>query len=322
MIRPMPKAPHTCAYFLVGPTATGKTAVAQYLAEQRQAEILSADSMLVYRGMDLGTAKPTPADRQRVRYWGIDVVDPVESFNVARFLGEARRCFESAAAGGRPVIVVGGTGLYIRALLTGLDELPDVQPGVRAKWQAVYESEGLAGLRSALDARSPEWIAALPVSDHANSRRLIRALELLDMGCVIPPRSQAARMPAMPITGLEISRDALVARIEARVREMYTAGLLEEVRSLLAGSWDPAGTAARAIGYAEASACIRGEVTEKEAMRLTVQRTRQLAKRQMTWFRHQAKVSWIHVEPSLSLDEISAKVAAEWDARGPVAVQG
>ena len=318
----MSTAPHTRAYFLVGPTATGKTAVAQYLAEQRQAEILSADSMLVYRGMDLGTAKPTPAERQRVRYWGIDVVDPVESFNVARFLNEARRCFESAAAGGRPVIVAGGTGLYIKALLTGLDELPDVAPGVRAKWQEVFEREGVAGLRHALEARSPEWIAALPESDHANSRRLIRALELLDMGRTTPPRSWAARMSVTPITGLEIPRDRLVARIETRVREMYAAGLLEEVRSLLEGPWDPAGTAAQAIGYAEAIACIRGEVAEAKAIQLTIQRTRQLAKRQMTWFRHQTNVSWIHIEPSLSLDEMAARVSTEWDASGPVAVQG
>ena len=309
-----PTHPHR-AFFLVGPTATGKTAVAQRLAEQRHAEILSADSMLVYRGMDIGTAKPTLAERNGIRYWGVDVVAPPDSFNVARFLEEARRCFESATASGNPVIVVGGTGLYIKALLEGLDELPDEG---RKKWQALFEREGVEGRRYALERKAPDWLAALP--DQSNSRRLIRALELVEAGRQTPPRSWKGRGTTAVPTGLAMAREVLVARIEARVKAMYDRGLLGEVQSLLDRGWDPLGSAAQAIGYAEAIACLGGTLTRAEAMRLTAQRTRQLAKRQMTWFRHQANVSWVPVEASLSLDEIVAKVSADWNRHGPQAV--
>lgn len=306
--------PHR-AFFLVGPTAVGKTAVAQRLAERRHAEILSADSMLVYRGMDIGTAKPTVAERRGIRYWGVDVVEPSDAFNTARFLEEARRCFMTAESSGTPVIVVGGTGLYIKALLEGLDELPDLPEGGREKWKTVFDQEGVEGLRHALELRNPSWLAALP--DQANSRRLIRALELVEAGCRTPPRSWSASASTAIPTGLAMVREDLVARVEARVAAMYDRGLLDEVRGLLERGWDSAGTAAQAIGYAEAIACLRGQLTQGEAMRLTAQRTRQLAKRQMTWFRHQANVSWVSVEASTPLDEIAAKVSVDWDRHGP-----
>lgn len=303
------------AFFLVGPTATGKTAVAQRLAETHQAEILSADSMLVYRGMDIGTAKPSAPERAGIHYWGVDVVTPAESFNVARFLAEARRCFEAAESAGKPVIVVGGTGLYIKALLEGLDELPELPATGRGKWQALFEREGVEGLRQALGQRNPAWLAALP--DQANSRRLIRALELVEAGCPMPPRSWRGRETSAAPTGLAMARELLVARIEARVTAMYDGGLLDEVQSLLDRGWDPSGTAAQAIGYAEAIACLAGRLSRPEAMRLTAQRTRQLAKRQMTWFRHQMTVSWVPVGVAMSVDEIAAQVSADWDRLGP-----
>lgn len=312
----MTAAPHTCATFLVGPTASGKTAVAQRLAEIRGSVILSADSMLVYRGMDIGTAKPTPAERQRVRYWGVDVVAPSESYNVARFLEEARRCFQSAAVAGKSVIVVGGTGLYIKALLTGLDELPDTSPESRARWTAVLDRQGVTGLIDALKLRGPDWFAALPEADRANGRRLIRALELIEAGVAEPPRSWRAQSSVKPITGLMMERAELVSRIEARVHAMYAGGLLDEVSSLLEQGWDARCTAAQAIGYAEAIACLRGQVKREEAIRLTVQRTRQLAKRQMTWFRHQVVLSWITVGAGTPVDEVAARVAADWDRHG------
>ena len=316
----MPTAGHAHAYFLVGPTATGKTAVAQYLAEHRGAEILSADSMLVYRGMDIGTAKPSHEERQRIRYWGVDAVAPSESYNVSCFLDEARRCFESAKAAGKSVIVVGGTGLYIKALLVGLDELPSASPESRKKWQAVFQEQGVEGLRRALETRGAGWLSAIPESDQTNGRRLIRALELIEAGVVAPPRSWTAPRSESVITGLAIAREALVARIEARVQAMYDGGLLDEVRVLLEKGWDPACTAAQAIGYAEAVACLKGKLSQDEAIRLTAQRTRQLAKRQMTWFRNQSAVSWITVTAAMTLEEIASRVAADWDLRGPQAV--
>ena len=318
----MPTAPQISAYFLVGPTAAGKTAVAQYLAERSGAQILSADSMLVYRGMDLGTAKPTVEERGQVRYWGLDIVQPAEPFNVALFLEEARRCFQSAAAAKCPVIVVGGTGLYVKALLTGLDELPDIDPDFRARWQGVFQRDGVAGLQQALAARSPDWLAALTPSDQVNGRRLLRALELLDSGCKAPPRSRGTNPQSPVIAGLQLSRDWLVSRIEIRVRQMYAAGLLDEVRALVGEPWDPDGTAAKAIGYAEAIACIRGGLTQEEAVQITVSRTRQLAKRQLTWFRHQANVSWVQVEPAMSIPEIATRVEQDWLLHGPTPVRG
>jgi tRNA dimethylallyltransferase len=313
----MPKASQGRAFFLVGPTASGKTAVAQSLAERRGAEILSADSMLVYKGMDIGTAKPSAGERERVRYWGVDVVTPAESYNVARFLDEARRCFEAAAADRKEVIVVGGTGLYIKALLTGLEELPSATPEARDRWQGVFDQEGIEGLRCALERRAPAWLSALPESDRTNGRRLIRALELVEAGVGEPPRSWTAGKPVRVVTGLTLAREELVARIESRVRAMYEGGLLDEVQALLDKGWSPVCTAAQAIGYAEAIACVRGQLTRAEAMRLTAQRTRQLAKRQMTWFRHQATVSWIEVSPGMTVEEVSARVVADWDRHGP-----
>lgn len=306
------------AYFLVGPTAAGKTAVAQVLAEHRNAVILSADSMLVYRGMDIGTAKPTPSERGGVRYWGIDVVDSFDCFTTALFVEEAQRCFEWAVAEGREVIVVGGTGLYVRALLDGLAPLPQGTAESRAKWQALFERQGVEGLQAALKELNPDWLASL--ADAGNSRRLIRALELCDAGCMTPPVSWSQSAATHCVTGLDWARPDLVRRIESRVREMYSRGLREEVEGLIKAGGLSA-TAAQAIGYAETLAWIRGESSPREAMDLTVVRTRQLAKRQMTWFRHQLSVSWIPVTAANRVDEIADRVSEDWARLGPQAIR-
>lgn len=316
----MPEMPPCRAFFLVGPTASGKTAVAQILAERRGAQILSADSMLVYKGMDIGTAKPTAAERARVPYWGVDVVTPSEPYNVARFLDEARRCFAAATAACREVIVVGGTGLYIKALLTGLEDLPSTSTEVRDRWAAVFNRDGVEGLQLALSRCAPAWLPALSESDRINGRRLIRALELVEAGVRVPPSSWTASASSGVVTGLTLAREELVARIGSRVRAMYDAGLLEEVMSLLGAGWDPACTAAQAIGYAEAIACLGGQLSREEAMGLTAQRTRQLAKRQMTWFRHQVAVSWVSAAAGMGVEELAAAVLADWDRNGPLPV--
>ncbi len=302
------------AYFLVGPTAAGKTAVAQRLAETMGADILSADSMLVYRGMDIGTAKPSPSERGRVRYWGLDLVEPSESFSVARFVQEARRCFESARERGVPVIIAGGTGLYVKALLNGLDELPDPSPEVRARWQAVLAQSGVEGLQSALAARNSVWLKEL--ADPANSRRLIRALELIESGFPEPPRSWRGPSREVCVTGIEVPREVLVERIENRVHEMYAAGLLVETQGLMTRYGRLSGTAAGAIGYAEALLCLQGELSQAVAIQLTIQRTRQLAKRQMTWFRHQIQVSWIPMVGN-DWESVTTRVSADWKQHGP-----
>lgn len=306
------------AYFLVGPTAAGKTAVAQQLAESMGADILSADSMLVYRGMNIGTAKPSGAERGRVRYWGIDLVAPDQSFSVARFIGESRLCLESVRQRGVPLIIVGGTGLYIKALLNGLDDLPDPLPEVRARWQGVWEREGVEGLRAALLARNPSWLMAL--ADPSNGRRLMRALELSESGYVEPPQSWGVRARDGLVTGIQVQRDELGKRIERRVHDMYAAGLLEETKALLAKYGHLSGTASGAIGYAEAMDCLRGKLARPDAIQRTIQRTRQLAKRQMTWFRHQVRVSWIPFAGS-DIDSLAKQVAGDWQQHGPQEVR-
>jgi len=312
-----PAACNAQAYFLVGPTAAGKTAVAQRLAESMGADILSADSMLVYQDMNIGTAKPPPEERSRVRYWGLDLVEPSESFSVARFIQETRRCFESARERRVPVIIAGGTGLYIKALLNGLDELPDPSPEIRARWQAVLERDGVEGLRKALEARNPAWLHVL--ADPSNSRRLMRALELIESGFPEPPRSWGIRNQDSVVTGIEVPRDLLVKRIECRVHEMYAAGLLAETQALLAHYGGLSGTAAGAIGYAEAMSCLQGTLSQADAIQRTIQRTRQLAKRQMTWFRHQIHVSWVPM-PDADLESVATLVAADWQQHGPQTV--
>ncbi len=301
------------AYFLVGPTAAGKTTVAQRLAESMGADILSADSMLVYRGMNIGTAKPSMEERGRIRYWGLDLVEPTELFSVARFVQEARQCFESARERHIPVIIAGGTGLYIKALLDGLDELPDPAPEIRAKWQAVLEHDGVEGLQKALADRNPVWLQAL--ADPANSRRLMRALELIESGFVEPPRSWGNRSRDAWVTGIEVPREVLVKRIELRVHQMYVAGLLEETRALFADRGMLSGTAAGAIGYAEALGCIKGTLSQADAIQLTLQRTRQLSKRQMTWFRHQMNVSWVSMMTADD-EDVASRVSADWKIHG------
>ncbi len=309
------------AFFLVGPTATGKSAVVQTLAETAGCEILSADSMLVYRGMDIGTAKPTRAERARVRYWGIDLVDPGERFNVAQYLEVAREAARQAREAERPLIVTGGTGLYIKALVQGLDPLPDTDPASREHWQSVMWAGGVVALQDALRSRAPAWFEQL--SDPANSRRLMRALELLDAGLTEPPGTWGPARSLPVLAGLTAARDVLAERIERRGQAMYGAGFLDEVRALFQSRGFPGGTtAAQAVGYTEAWECINGRISAEKARELTVIRTRQLAKRQMTWFRRQCRVQWIDIGSSPDLSAIAQRVRDLWAATGatPLAI--
>jgi tRNA dimethylallyltransferase len=213
------------------------------------------------------------------------------------------------------VIIAGGTGLYIKALLNGLDELPDPSPEVRARWQAVLERDGTEGLRLALGARNPAWLHGL--ADPSNSRRLMRALELIESGFPDPPRSWDSRAShSARVTGMDVPREVLVKRIEHRVYEMYEAGLLDETQSLITRYGALSVTASGAIGYSEALRCLQGELTRAAAIQLTIQRTRQLAKRQMTWFRHQMNVSWVTMAGS-DFEAAATGIAADWQRLGP-----
>lgn len=295
---------------IAGCTATGKSAVAQHIAERTGAAVVSADSMLVYRGMDIGTAKPSPAERRGVAYIGIDCVDPGERFSAGDWL----KCVREGVAAlpqGTPLVVAGGTGLYIRALLEGLDA-PPADAEARAAVRAIFETGGVAALRAEVARRGVE----VPPGDVENPRRLMRALEktmAVESGRGPSMATDGNRGPSMAIVPnarcflLEMDRDVLAARIEARARKMFEEGIVEEARRIF-GDGNASETAAGAIGYAEALAFARGEIPLEAAIERTSARTRQLAKRQRTWFRHQLAATPVPVAPSDTPEAIAARL--------------
>jgi len=308
------------AYFLVGPTASGKSAVAQHIAERGGQLIISADSMNLYKGMDIGTAKPSSDAREKVDHAGIDLAEPTDKFSVANYLDAVKPAFES----GREIIVSGGTGLYVKCLTEGFDDVPPENTELRAELEALdFQS---------LEKRAKEEASALysqlTEDDRQNPRRLIRILEkscgagiLACPAQVGSPRHEknwnSKRKPTL--VGLHVEREVLHKRIEQRVEEMYTAGLLEESRALI--DLDLSQTALQAIGYAEAFAVLRNEATIEEAKGKTVIRTRQFAKRQMTWFRNQLNVEWIDTAGFETLERLAESVSNVWGKHGPTPVQ-
>ena len=311
---------HPTAFILVGATATGKSAVAQILAERRGVAVVSADSMLVYRGMDIGTAKPSAVERGAVPYFGIDLADPSESYSAGAWVRAVTPAFHAPSAG--VPIVVGGTGLYIRALLSGLD-VPAADEEARARWQGVLEAEGIPGLHRALLARDPHALDHL--ADPLNPRRLIRALERLDAGgdAVEAPAGRGpAPLIAPRIVGLRVPRPVLHRRIRERAERMFSNGLTEEVRALRARFPVWSDTARAAIGYAEAAAWIDGGMTRADAIERTVIRTRQLAKRQETWFRHQTQVVWVDATGLESAATLADRVNEQWEEHGAATLRG
>lgn len=289
---------------LVGPTASGKSAVAQLLAEQTGAPVVSADSMNIYRGMDIGTAKPSAEERAHVKTFGVDLAEPTQSFSVGGWLKAVRPAFQ----GLETPIVAGGTGLYVKCLLQGLDDLPSANEELRVR----AEKMPLTELQNEVKKVAPEAYEAL--TDKENPRRLIR---LLEHGGLV---SKHWKNELPIVVGLHVERDVLHKRIAERVKEMYAGGLLDEARGLL--GFELSSTAQMAIGYAEAFSVLRGEMTEAEARERTIVRTRQLSKRQMTWFRHQLNVEWIDTQKFQTLEKTAAGVSKVWKNNGAVPVKG
>jgi len=313
-------------FILVGCTATGKTAVANELARRMNAIVLSADSMLVYRGMDIGTAKPSPAELAGIDFRGADLADPFDEFNAGKWLAAARAALAEAAQTQRPVIVAGGTGLYINALIRGLDAPHSPDPALRAELETLSVPE-LAARAEFLSPGSSNTI-----SDPQNPRRLIRLVEILhhknsppggrypvSRGAGVVHRAYpAANQPYS--AGLEAPVDLLAARIFARVQKMYTGGLLEEAARLRRDYSSFSRTAGQGIGYAEALAVLDGGLSIPDAIAKTALRTRQLAKRQRTWFRRQLNVKWVASPSSRSdIPRAADEVAAIWREHGGVA---
>lgn len=288
------------AFVLVGPTASGKSSVAQLLAEQTGSAVVSADSMNIYCGMDIGTAKASVAARKTVTYYGVDLAAPSQLYSVGDWLFAVRPAFDQ-----RVPIVAGGTGLYVKCLLAGIDPMPPANEALRAR----AEKMSLLELQAEACAAAPEAYAAL--ADQENPRRLVR---LLEHGGV--PKTRKKELPA--VVGLYVEREVLLKRIAARVDRMYAAGLIDEARGLI--SSELSATAQKAIGYAEAFAVLNNEMTEAQAKERTVIRTRQLAKRQMTWFRTQLNVQWIRTAEFSSPEEIAEEVSNRWRQSGPVPV--
>lgn len=284
---------------LLGGTAVGKSAVALPLAERLAAEILSIDSMQVYRRMDIGTAKPTPDDRRRVRHHLIDVAEPSEAFSVARFVAAADAAIADAAARGRAVLAVAGTPLYLMALLYGLFDGPSADPAIRDRIRSRAAREGADALHAELAAVDPPAAARIHPND---LRRIERALEVFERtGRPISEQQQQWSRPprySYRAIGLRRTREDQSRRINARVRQMVAAGLVDEVRGLLA---EPAGLseqAAAAVGYAEIIRHFRGELSLDETVEAIKINTRRLAKSQRTWFRRVPDVRWFDLAVS------------------------
>lgn len=300
------------ADILVGPTASGKSAVAQFLAQQTPPRpIISADSMAIYRGMDIGTAKPTAAERAAVPSFGFDLAPPDQPFSAGNYLAAIRAAIPAITAAQATPIVVGGTGLYVKALTLGLDPPPS-NPELRAQAENILQTHGLPALQGATRALNPAEYAKL--RDPENPRRVIRAYELLAAGHPLPRPSDR---PRPPMAGLLLPSDELHARIARRARQMFAHGLVEEVRRLRQTHPALSPTARHAIGYEEAAAVLDGRLTEETAIRQVTIRTRQYAKRQMTWFRNQADVRWVEVTPRDDTERLANKVRQIWSALGP-----
>jgi tRNA dimethylallyltransferase len=282
---------------LVGPTASGKTEAGIAAAERLGAEIVSVDSMLVYRRMDVGTAKPTPAQRARVPHHLLDVAEPGEVFSVARFQALAGAAVAAVERRERRALLVGGSGLYYRAVVDGLD-FPGTDPEVRRELATEAAAVGARPLHERL--RSFDPAAAVKI-EPANVRRTIRALEVAAV-TGRPFSTYAERWEGFPpgrvrAAGIEMDPTALRDRIEWRVRHMVDAGFVDEVRALVADGLGPSLTASQAIGYAEMVHRLAGRISLEEAVAGTVKRTRALARRQMAWFRRDPRIRWFPAGP-------------------------
>lgn len=280
-------------WFLSGPTASGKSSLAIPLARRLGAEIVSVDSMAVYRGLDVGTAKPTPEQRHAVHHHLLDVVDAADAYSVARWLADAADAMAGCRSRGRSILFVGGTPLYLRALRDGLAPLPPADPDLRAALAAEAGRTGPETLHARLSRIDPTAAARIHPRD---SKRTIRALEVAEV--TGRPLSEAFAPAPDPIFErrlmiVDSPRTALYRRIDLRVHRMFADGIIDETRAALAAPGGIGLTARQAAGYAETIALLEGRIDLAEAVRRTQRRTRQLAKRQLTWLRSFSAATWI-----------------------------
>jgi len=292
---------------LTGPTGVGKTAAAVALARRLPIEVVSADSRQVYRGMDVATGKPTAAERAAVAHHLVDVVEPDDRYHAARFRADAEAAIADIRARGRLPVVVGGTGLYIRALIRGLDPAPPADPVFRRELEGVAAREGRGALHARLTTLAPAVANRLHPNDEV---RVVRALERVRAGADSGTSwSWRARRDDAIWLGLTLDRTALDARLRARAAAMVARGLMDEVRSLLARGYDPSLPAMQGIGYREFALVARGALDETEALRRMQRGTLQYAKRQWTWFAREAGLQWLDVDLCGGADGVARLLA-------------
>ena len=283
---------------VVGPTASGKSSLAQAIAAHIGGEVVSADSMQIYRGMDIGTGKVPLAERV-VAHHGLDLVDPGEPFSAALFQEYARACFEDIDARGKRSVLCGGTGFYVRAAIDDykFPKGEQVDNPIRERYLAVAGQEGAHALWLMLEEVDPESAGIIPEND---VKRVVRAFELLDEGeSYAEQKRKLATIPQLLpacFIGLSVDPDVLRARIDERVDEMVRSGLVEEVESLIAAGFREGVTAPQAIGYKEIVKALDGEVTLSEAVDEIKVATHRYAKRQRTWFRKDKRIRWIDAD--------------------------
>ena len=296
---------------IAGPTASGKTALAVQLAKELGGEVVSCDSMQVYKGMDIGTAKPSPEEMEGIPHHMLSVAEPWEDFSVSRYCEMAAPIVDDILARGKTAIIAGGTGLYMDSLIKGNDFAPFPATGMREKLEQQADREGMEAMLSLLRSIDPESAARLHLADR---KRIIRALEVYyETGETItqhnlktqeiPPRYQPVWL------GLDFeSRSELYRRIDLRVEIMLKAGLVDEIRSLLARGIPPKCTAMQAIGYKEFVSALEGNGSLEEAAAQVQQSSRRYAKRQLTWFRRNPNMHWLTRSEEDTADKILLRV--------------
>ena len=305
------------ALAIVGPTASGKTALSLEVARLLDAEIISMDSRQVYRGMDIGTAKATAAERSAVPHHGLDLVDPSERFSAGRFARMARRAVEEIRSRGRTPLLVGGTGFFLRALTNPIFREPELDPLRRARLQEWLEAQG--------EERLLRWLVELDrplaarLARAGGRQRLLRALEMpLLTGRPLSwwQTHGPLEAPPMPIRVhvLDVERERLRAAIDARVRRMMEAGLLDEVRALRDRGFGEGDPGMSATGYVELLPVLEGRATAEEAAERVARNTRAYARRQLTWLRHQLPPDARHHDGTRPAVEIAARIADDWRA--------
>jgi tRNA dimethylallyltransferase len=294
-------------WILTGPTASGKSEVALHLARSIGAEIISADSMLVYRGMDVGTAKPTREVRADITHHLIDIVEPSERYSVGRFVSDAHKAIADIEGRGKRYIIVGGTGLYIKALREGLFSAPEADWALREELMAVAEEMGAEYLHNALREVDPRSAEKIPEGD---LRRTVRALEVhrkTGHAISLLQREWGQGGGESVLIALYRRRKTLHRRIEERVDRMLELGLVEEVERLLGRPDKPGKQAREALGYKEVIEHLEGKLGADEMRDKIKQNTRRFAKRQMTWFRSFCRVNWLAVDEGEDAESVSRR---------------